>query len=231
MLLLQIQEAQTVMATAAQPVIPHEEKINLIDMTLKGGWMMIPLFLLLVISIYIFIERFLTIRRANKDQSAFMNSIRDFIMSGRLDAAQALCAGTDAPIARMVSKGVSRIGKPLNDINAAIENVGKLEIAKLEKGLSWLSTTAGAGPMIGFLGTVTGMVEVFFDMAARGNNIEIATLSSGMYQAMITTVGGLVVGIIAFICYNYLVGRIESIVFQLEARTTEFMDLLHEPVK
>lgn len=160
-----------------------------------------------------------------------MNNIREFIHAGRLDAAVTLCRSTDSPNARMIEKGLSRIGKPLNDINAAIENIGKLEVSKLEKGVAGLATIAGAAPMLGFLGTVIGMIKAFYDMSMAGNNIDIALLSSGIYQAMITTVGGLVVGILAFIFYNILVSRIEKVVYLLEAKATEFMDVLHEPAR
>jgi biopolymer transport protein ExbB len=207
------------------------ETIPIMDLAIKGGWIMIPLLLLFALTVYIFFERLILINQSSKEPGNFMSTIRDFVHDGRLDSAKALCANTNSPIARMIGKGISRIGKPLNDINAAIENVGKFEVSKLERHLAWLSTSAGAGPMIGFLGTVVGMVRVFFDMAAKGNNIEVATLSAGMYQAMVTTVAGLIVGVIAYIAYNYLVARIEKVVFILEARATEFMDLLHEPVK
>jgi len=217
---------------AVQTAIPQStETIPIMDLAMKGGWIMIPLLFLLVLTIYIFIERLILINQSSKEPGNFMSTIRDFVHDGRLDSAKALCANTNTPIARMIGKGISRIGKPLNDINAVIENVGKFEVSKLERRLAWLSTSAGAGPMIGFLGTVVGMVRVFFDMAAKGNNIDVATLSAGMYQAMVTTVAGLIVGVLAYIAYNYLVSRIEKVVFILEMRVTEFMDLLNEPVK
>jgi biopolymer transport protein ExbB len=228
---LQITTPETVAQAVQTPVVQGTETIAVMDLALKGGWIMIPLALLFALSIYIFIERLILINQSSKEPDNFMSTIRDFVHDGRLDSAKALCANTNSPIARMIGKGISRIGKPLNDINAVIENVGKFEVSKLERNLAWLSTAAGAGPMIGFLGTVTGMVRVFFDMASRGNNIDVGTLSGGMYEAMVTTVGGLIVGITAYICYNYLVARIEKMVFILEARATEFMDLLHEPVK
>ena len=149
--------------------------------------------------------------------------------NGRLDSALSLCKNNDSPIARMIEKGLHRIGRPLNDINAAIENVGKLEVSRLEKNIAGLATIAGAAPMLGFLGTVIGMIIAFYDMSMAGNNIDIGLLSNGIYQAMITTVGGLIVGIIAFVCYNILVAKVENLVYILEARSTEFMDLLHEP--
>lgn len=211
------------------PLEPTVETMSLWEMTLKGGWIMIPLVLLLLFAVYIFIDRFLATTKAAREETNFMNNIRDFIHGGKIDAAYSLCKHNNSPISRMVEKGISRIGKPLGDINTAIENVGKLEVAKLEKNVAGLATVAGGAPMIGFLGTVMGMVKAFFDMAKAGNNIDIQLLSSGIYQAMITTVGGLIVGIIAYFCYNIIVARIEKIIFILEARATEFIDLLHEP--
>lgn len=160
-----------------------------------------------------------------------MNNIREFIHAGRLESAMTLCRSTETPISRMIEKGLLRLGKPLHDINVSIENVGKLEVSKLEKGVAALATIAGAAPMLGFLGTVTGMIRAFYDMSMAGNNIDIALLSSGIYQAMITTVGGLIVGILAYIFYNVLVSRIEKVVYLLEARATEFMDVLYEPAR
>ncbi len=193
-------------------------------------WIMVPILLLFVLEIYIFIERWLTINNAAKEERNFMNNIRDFIHTGKLDSAVALCKGNDTPLARMIEKGLSRIGKPLNDISAAIENTGQLEVQRLEKRVSVLATTASIAPMLGFLGTVVGMVIAFHAMAANPNNLDITVLSSGIYTAMITTVAGLIVGIIAYIFYNVLVSKISQVVHMLEAKTTEFMDLLHEPV-
>lgn len=208
-----------------------ELRLSILDLIMKGGWIMLPLAILSLIAIYIFFERFFILNRASKEDRNFMNNIRDFVHDGRIDSANALCKSYQTPISRMIEKGIARIGKPLNDINAAIENVGKLEVAKLEKNIAGLATIAGVSPMIGFLGTVIGMVKAFYDMSMAGNNIDIQLLSTGIYQAMMTTVAGLVVGIVAYICYNILVARVEKIVFMLEARATEFMDLLHEPVK
>ena len=160
-----------------------------------------------------------------------MNSIRNYIHEGKLESAKALCITNNSPIGRMIGKGLSRIGKPLNDINAAIENVGKLEVSKLEKNVAGLATIAGAAPMLGFLGTVIGMIRAFYDMSMAGNNINIDLLSRGIYQAMITTVGGLIVGIIAYIFYNILVSRIQRVVYKLEITSSDFMDVLHEPAK
>ena len=206
-----------------------EIKLSIWDMAQKGGWIMLVLAIFSVIAVYIFIERFLIINKASKEENNFMNNIRDFMHNGQIEPAMTLCKSNSSPIARMIEKGISRIGKPLNDINAAIENVGKLEVSRLEKNIATLATIAGAGPMIGFLGTVIGMIVAFYDMSMAGNNIDIALLSNGIYQAMVTTVAGLIVGIVAYICYNILVARIEKLVYKLEARATEFMDLLHEP--
>lgn len=221
--------ADTISQVAAATSQPTEIRLSIWELALKGGWIMLPIALMSVIAIYIFIERYIVISRASREEHNFMNNIRDFIHGGRIDSAMSLCKNNQSPIARMVEKGLIRIGKPLNDINAAIENVGKLEVSKLEKSMATLATIAGAAPMLGFLGTVTGMVQAFYDMSMAGNNIDIALLSGGIYQAMITTVAGLIVGILAYICYNVLVARVEKVVFVLEARATEFMDLLHEP--
>lgn len=206
-----------------------ELSTTIYELVLKGGWIMAILGVLSVIAIYIFVERFFTINKASRDDKNFMNNIKDFIKNGRIDSALALCKSNKSPIARMIEKGLMRIGRPLNDINAAIENVGKLEVSRLEKNVAGLATIAGAGPMLGFLGTVIGMIIAFYDMSMAGNNIDIALLSTGIYQAMITTVGGLIVGIVAYVCYNILVARVEKLVYLLEARSTEFMDLLNEP--
>lgn len=225
-LLLQTNTTNTLTAVQATP---SEISLSVYDLALKGGWIMAVLAVLSVIAVYIFIERFLTIKKASQDDKHFMNNIRDFIHNGRLDSALALCRNNESPIARMIEKGLIRIGRPLSDINTAIENVGKLEVSRLEKNIAGLATIAGAAPMLGFLGTVTGMVIAFYDMSMAGNNIDVALLSNGIYQAMITTVGGLIVGILAYVFYNILVARIEKLVFILEMRASEFMDLLHEP--
>ncbi len=205
--------------------------LSFFDMALKGGWLMIPLVLLLFLAIYIFIERLMVINKASKDDPSFMDRIKDYIQGGNLDSAIKLCKKTQTPSSRMIEKGITRIGRPMNDVQIAIENVGNIEVSKLERGLSVLASAAGGAPMIGFLGTVMGMVQAFFDMATAGSNVDITVLSSGIYVAMVTTVGGLIVGISAYFAYNYLVSRIKSIVNSLESKTMEFMDLLHEPTK
>lgn len=225
-ILLQINEA-------AEMVTGSEGEITLpiLDLVLKGGWIMGIIGILSVIAFYIFFERYFIIGRASRQDKNFMNNIRQYIHDGKLESARALCVTNNSPIGRMIDKGLSRIGKPLNDINAAIETVGKLEISRLEKNVAGLATIAGAAPMLGFLGTVIGMIRAFYDMSMAGNNINIELLSRGIYQAMITTVGGLIVGIIAYIFYNILVARIEKVVYKLEITASEFMDVLYEPAK
>ncbi len=221
--LLQVQNAATA------ELEPTEISISIYELVLKGGWIMAILGLFSIIAVYIFVERFFTINKASREDRNFMNNIKDFIKGGKVDSALALCKSNKSPIARMIEKGLMRIGRPLNDINAAIENVGKLEVSRLEKNVAGLATIAGAAPMLGFLGTVIGMIIAFYDMSMAGNNIDISLLSAGIYQAMITTVGGLIVGIVAYVCYNILVAKVEKLVYLLEARSTEFMDLLNEP--
>jgi biopolymer transport protein ExbB len=208
---------------------PTEAEINVIDLAIKGGWIMVVLLILSLIAGYIFIQRFLVIRRAGKEDQNFMNRIKDYIHEGKVNSALNLCRSTDTPAARMIEKGITRLGRPMNDVLVAIENVGNLEVAKLEKGFPVIATTAGGAPMLGFLGTVTGMVRAFFDMANAGTNVDVSLLSGGIYEALVTTVGGLVVGIIALFAYNYLVSQVDGVVNKMEARTMEFMDLLNEP--
>ncbi|MGE5419623.1 MAG: MotA/TolQ/ExbB proton channel family protein [Chloroflexota bacterium] len=220
-----MQEGTTALPAAA------DSKLTLLDFAIKGGWVMIPIILLSFVAAYIFIERFYVIKKATKEDSNFMNRIKDYIHDGKIDAAVALCRSTDSPSARMVEKGITRLGRPLQDISTAIENVGKLEISKLEKSFPTLATITGAEPMLGFLGTVIGMVQSFYAMAQAGNNIEVSILSDGIYTALITTVAGLIVGILGYFAYNTLVVKVEKVVFNLEATLTEFMDILNEPIK
>lgn len=210
-----------------------EKTLSVMELITGGGpggiLIMTILFALSIIAIYIFVERFNAIKRANKIDDNFINNIKDHVSGGRLDAALALCQNQSTPISRMIEKGINRIGKPLKDINAAIENTGKLEVSKLEKNIPTLATIAGAAPMIGFLGTVIGMILAFHEMAAAGGQIDIELLAEGIYTAMTTTVGGLAVGIIAYVGYNYLVSRVDKVVYNIEANATEFLDLLNEP--
>ena len=226
--LLQSELEGAVSAEVAQ-VIPQEQSFSLIQMASKGGWLMIVLVLLSIVAIYIFGKKWWMISRANKIDKNFMRDIRDYIHEGKIKSAAMLCQRYDSPIARLVEKGIERIGRPLGDIQTSVENTGNVEVARLERGLPFLATIAGGAPMIGFLGTVIGMVQAFFDMANAGNNIDITLLSNGIYTAMITTVGGLIVGILAYFGYNYLTSRISDLVFRMESATIDFMDLLHEP--
>ncbi len=221
-------QADIVDAVQATPV-PQEMSYSLIDMALKGGWLMLVLLILSVIAIYIFGKKWWMIRQAGKIDKDFMMDIRDYIHDGKVKSAKTLCTKFDTPVARMVESGIDRIGKPLGDIQTAVENVGNVEVARLEKGLPYLAMIAGGATMIGFLGTVIGMVQAFFNMSQAGNNIDITLLSSGIYTAMITTVGGLIVGIIAYFGYNFLTSKVSNVVFQMESSTIEFMDLLDEP--
>ncbi len=212
---------------------PTEKTLSIIELVTSGGTggmiIMSVLFVLSIIAVYIFIERFNAIKRANKVDGNFINHIKDHVTNGKLEAATALCQSQDTPVARMIEKGITRIGKPLKDISAAIENTGKLEVSKMEKNLATLATIAGAAPMIGFLGTVIGMILAFHDMAAAGGQINIEMLAEGIYVAMTTTVAGLAVGIIAYVGYNWLVSRVDKVVYKMEFNATEFMDLLNEP--
>ena len=209
--------------------VQQEMSYSLIEMAAKGGWLMIVLLILSILAIYIFGKKWWSIRQAGKIDKDFMMDIRDYIHEGKIKSAKTLCSKYDAPVARMVEAGLSRIGKPLADIQTIVENVGNVEVARLEKGLPYLATIAGGAPMIGFLGTVTGMVQAFFNMSNAGNNIDITLLSGGIYTAMITTVGGLIVGILAYFGYNYLTARISSLVYSMESAIIKFMEVLGEP--
>ena len=214
-------------AVGAEPVA--EQELSVWDLCLKGGFIMIPLLILSLVSIYIFVERYLALRKAAADDVTFMKRIKDYIHDGEVESAENLCKKTDTPYARLIGKGISRIGRPMNDVLVAIENVGNIEVARLGKGFTWLATTAAGAPMLGFLGTVTGMVKAFFSLASAGNSANISILAGGIYEALVTTVAGLVVGIIALFAYNYLTARVNHIMNQLENKTMEFMDLLNEP--
>lgn len=203
--------------------------MSLWSLVMDGGYIMIPLAILLLLTIYIFTERSIVITRATKEDPTFMNRIRDYVHEGDLKSAEKLCRNSDTPYARLILKGLQRIGRPTQDVLAAVENTGNIEIAALGKGLPWLSTTAAGAPMLGFLGTVIGMIDAFFTLAKAGATSNISLLSGGIYQALVTTVAGLIVGIIALFAYNWLVARIGRVMNNLEAKSMEFMDLLNEP--
>ena len=229
-MLLQIDTLAAVEEQIAAIEEPIQESMNLWEMAQYGGWIMIILTILLAGACYIVIERLVVLKQATTEDKSFMDRIRDYIHDGKIDSAVNLCKQTDTPSAHMIEKGISRIGRPMQDVQVAVENVGNIEVGRLEKGLVIMATIAGGAPMLGFLGTVIGMVQTFYNMAqTSGGIIEMSALSTGMYQAMVTTIGGLIVGILAMFAYNYLVSRIDRVVRLLESRTMEFMDLLNEP--
>ena len=213
----------------AAEVAAETTRMGLGTLFMKGGWLMWPLLLLGGVAVFIFVERYMAIRKASTFDMNFMHRIRDYISDGKIGVAVELCKKTDSPIARMVEKGIERIGRPMSDVQTAIENVANLEVSKLENGLPFLATIAGGAPMIGFLGTVIGMVQTFMDMAAAGGTVDMTLLSSGMYVAMVTTVGGLCVGIPAYFGSNNLVARNEKLVFRMEAHSIAFMEILNQP--
>ena len=214
------------METATTPV---PATMSLWDLCLQGGWSMIPLALLLLLCVYVFVERLVVLRAAGREDANFMNRIRGYIHEGEIESALNLCRATATPEARLIEKGISRIGRPVNDVLVAIENTGNLEVAGLSRGLPWLATTAAGAPMTGFLGTVIGMVQAFFAIASAGSSATIDSFASGIYAALVTTVAGLIVGIVAMFAYNYLVARVNKLMNRMEARTMDFMDLLNEP--
>ena len=226
MKLLLLQTAEAVQQTT------EAGQMSLWQLFNSGGWLMWVLLALGGVTVFIFVERFLAIRKASKGMNmGFMNRIRDAISDGNIRAAVDMCRRANTPIARMVEKGIERLGRPMADVQSAIENVANLEVSRLETSLPFLATIAGGAPMIGFLGTVIGMVQTFMDMSAAGGTVDMALLSGGMYVAMITTVGGLIVGIPAYFGYNYLVAEIEKLVFRMEANSIAFMDILNQPAQ
>lgn len=232
--MLLFQDSTATVNDVAEQLTSEEKTLSVVDLIVSGGTanivIIIILMVLLFVALYIYFERIFAIKAASNIDKNFMNQIRDHISHGKLEAARILCAQNDSPVARLTEKGISRIGKPLEDINKAIENAGTLEVYKLEKNVSILATVAGAAPMIGFLGTVVGMIMAFHQMATSGGQAEMGSLASGIYTAMATTVAGLIVGIIAYIGYNHLVVRTDKVVHQMEANAVEFLDLLNEPV-
>ncbi len=217
-------------APMAEDIVPVKE-MSFWELCSQGGILMIPIALLLLFSIYFFVERWIAIRRANHTDPNFMRRIKDYILEGEIESALNLCKKTNTCSSRLIAKGISRIGRPMNDVLVAIENTGNIEIAKLSKGLPWLATTAGGAPMLGFLGTVIGMVQAFYSIANSGTSADIATFSGGIYTALVTTVAGLIVGVIALFAYNTLVAKINNVMTSLEGSTMEFMDLLNLPAE
>lgn len=228
--MLILQAAPEIVMEAAETTEPTS--MNLWTMARYGGPIMIVLALMLAFGVYLFIERMITLKQASTEDKSFMNRIKDYIYDGKIESAIKLCREVNTPSSRMIEKGISRLGRPMNDVLVAIENVGNLEVAQLEKGMVIMASISGGAPMLGFLGTVTGMVQTFYNMSINNSGmIQLSDLSSGMYQAMVTTIGGLIVGILAYFAYNYMVSRVDSVVRNLESKTMEFMDILNEPTK
>lgn len=228
MILLQITQATEALTTAAIPAAP--ESLNLLSIIMKGGWVMIPITLLSIIGVYIFIERYITIRKASRDESMLLSRIRENVVAGNLNGAIAVCKQSDSPIARMLQKGLLRIGKPIKEIEGAIENVGKLEVSKLEKNISILGIIAGTAPMFGFLGTISGVIKIFYTISLT-DNISIGGIAGGLYEKMITSAAGLLIGIVAYVGHHILNIMMDRIILKMETEAIEFIDLLEQPGK
>ncbi len=228
-----MQQIDSLNNTSAVEPIEQAQSLNLWQalshMDTFGWVVMIILFILLLVTVYITVERYTTIKRASRTEDDFMNKIRDNLAQNRIEAAKAICMQQNTPVSRMIEKGIKRMGRPLKDVHAAIENVGNLEISQLEKNISTVATIAGAAPMLGFLGTVTGMIQAFYRLSSAGSNIDTSQLAGGIYEALFTTAFGLIVGIIAYIAYNWLVSIMQKVIFNMEANSTEFIDLIQEP--
>ncbi len=217
-------------SAAAKTQAITEQSISLLDLIVKGGWVMLPIGILSVIAIYLMVEKFITISRASKVDPGFMANVKTMLMEGKTDAALSMCKNNNSPIARLLEKGIKRLGKPIKEIESAVENTGKLEIYKLEKNLSYLGIIAGIAPMFGFVGTISGVIRIFYNISLA-DNISIGLIAGGLYEKMITSAAGLLVGIIAHIGFHYLNSMIDRVSFQLESTTVEFIDLIQEPTK
>ena len=228
-LILQITTAATD-TLAAATAAPVEKSLTLWELAVKGGPILIPIAILSVLAIYIFFERLFVILKFSRLDANFMNQIRDMVHQGNVAAARSLCKATDNPIARMIEKGLARLGKPIREIEAAIENQAKLEIYQMEKNLGFLGTIAGIAPMFGFLGTIFGVIKIFYQISLQ-NSLEIDTISGGLYVKMISSAAGLFVGMIAYSCYHYLVHRVDRVINKMELNAVQFIDVLEEPVK
>jgi biopolymer transport protein ExbB len=226
MALLQIVDSTAHTAVA----VVTQQSPNLFELLQKGGWVMIPIGILSVIAVYLTVERFITIQRASKVDPGFMSNVKSMLLDGKMDAALSLCRSNNSPIARLLEKGIKRLGKPVKEIESAVENTGKLEIYKLEKNLSYLGIIAGIAPMLGFVGTISGVIKIFYNISLA-DNISISLISGGLYEKMITSAAGLMVGIIAHIAFHYLNTMIDRVSFQLESTSVEFIDLIQEPGK
>ena len=228
MILLQTLSTDSFSAADSLGMDAAGQNIGLLDLLIKGGYMMIPLYLLFILAIFIFIERLMTLKKATATSSHLLDQVKVLVSSGQIEKAKILCAGEKTPVANMIAKGIERIGSPLKNIEVSIENVGKIEIYKLEKNLNLLATVSGAAPMIGFLGTVAGMIQAFIAIAQEEGMVSPELLSEGIYEAMITTAAGLVVGILAYLGYNYLVTQVSKLVHSIEYSSIEFIELLQE---
>jgi biopolymer transport protein ExbB len=217
-------------SSTAAKTISQQQSLSLLDLIMKGGWVMIPIGILSVITVYLAVERFITISRASKVDAGFMTNIKHMLLDGKTDAALSLCRSSNTPIARLLEKGIKRLGKPVKEIESAVENTGKLEIYKLEKNLSYLGIIAGIAPMLGFVGTISGVIRIFYNISLA-DNISISLIAGGLYEKMITSASGLLVGILAHIAFHYLNTMIDRVSFQLESTTVEFIDLIQEPTK
>ena len=223
---------QVIGQTAVPATLPQptEETMSLLDLLMKGGPIMIPILILSLLAVYVFIERYLAIRKASKEETNLINNVRDFIHAGRIDSAQSFCRSSDKPVSRMIEKGIKRIGRPLKEIEESIEIIGKFEVYKLEKNMAILAIIAGIAPMFGFIGTIIGVIKIFHDISIAGD-VSIASVSSGLYTKMVSSAAGLIVGIFAFVCYHWLNIMIDKIVQNMEKNAMDFIDLLQEPAK
>jgi biopolymer transport protein ExbB len=208
----------------------QDGKISLIELLILGGWIMLPLAILFVVTIFVFFERWIAIRKASNIEGNFMNIIRDHIMSGNVGAARSFAKNTNNPVARIIDKGIQRIGKPIDSIEKSMENVGKLELYNMERNLSILSLIAGIAPMFGFLGTIIGMFQLFYALAS-GNDFNIQTMANGIYTKMITSAAGLIIGLLAYVAHNYLTTLVDKTAYKMEASSSEFIDILQEPTR
>lgn len=215
-------------ATAATQTAQAVEELRFIDLVMKGGWVMIPLAILFFLALVIFIERYITIRKASRDESNLMSQVKQNILAGKLDAAIALCRNSNTPLGRMLQKGLTRIGRPIKDIEGAIENIGKLEVSKLEKNISILGIIAGIAPMFGFVGTISGVIRIFYNISLS-DNISMGIIAGGLYEKMITSAAGLMIGIVAYIGYHILNIMVDRVILRMETDAVEFIDLLEEP--
>jgi biopolymer transport protein ExbB len=221
---------QIAVDSTANAATVTESSMSLLDLIMKGGWVMVPIVIMSVLAVYLMIERFITISRASKVDNGFMANVKTMLLEGKSDAALSMCRSNNSPIARLLEKGIKRLGKPIKEIESAVENTGKLEIYKLEKNLAYLGIIAGIAPMFGFIGTISGVIRIFYNISLA-DNVSISLIAGGLYEKMITSAAGLLVGIIAHIGFHYLNAMIDRVSFQLESTTVEFIDLIQEPTK